>query len=152
MIKNIFIGLVAFAACVGFNCALIWSGYFGFAVSLMIALIAVLGILAQDNAKENMLGRVILAIAVAFLYLYTVWFPEVWITILATVAIVGILWLAKDYSATEYVSLLTAYFLAVDIAFYLMGDPVLEWVDAVLFAAVLACSGLWIYHTKTLKP
>lgn len=144
--KGILSGIAVFAFAVLLNCALIWTGYFGFAISLVLAIFAIAGILGLDNTKATQMSKLWFMIATAAMYIYTIWFPEVWIATIAGAAIIGGLWKSKDLEIVGYVSALVLYILTCDIAFYLMGDPVLEWVDAVLALTAFACCGIWIYR------
>ena len=144
--KSILLGLIVFALGVLLNCALIWMGYFGFAILMVLTIFAIAGLIGLDNTQASKMNKLWFVIATAALYLYTIWFPEVWIAAIAGAAIIGGLWKSKDLEIVEYVSTLVLYILTCDIAFYLMGDPILEWVDAVLTATALACCGILIYR------
>lgn len=149
--KGILLGLVVFVLSVLLNCALIWIGYIGFIISLLLVVFAVAGIIGLNDSDATKMSKLWFVIATALLYLYTIWFPEVWVTAITGAAIIGGLMLTKDLEITEYISALVLYILTCDLAFYIMGDPVLEWVDAVLVATALACCGIWAYRENTPK-
>lgn len=149
--KGILLGLVIFALGVLLNCALIWMGYLGFGISMLLVVFAVAGIIGLNDSEATKLSKLWFVVATALLYIYTVWFPEVWVTAIAGAAIIGGLLKNKDFEITEYVGAVVLYILTCDLAFYIMGDPVLEWVDAVLVATALACCGIWAYRENTPK-
>lgn len=150
MLKNIGVVLFACACCVLLNCFLIWLGYLGFAISMVLVIFAIAGYLGLTESSISPFNRFLLGGVVAVMYLYTIWYPYIEVIAVAGVAIIVALWLAKDYIITEYTGALLLYFVTWDIAFYIMGDPILDWVDAVLATTALVCSGIWIYHAKTL--
>lgn len=148
MLSNIGAVLFAFACCVLLNCGLIWLGVLGFAVSMVLIIFFVAGYLGLSYSSTPIWQRGVLLAAVALLYTYTIWYPEIWIAGLSGAVIIACLLKQKDYVLTEYTSTLILYFVTWDVAFYIIGDPVLEWVDAVLAVTALVCSGIWIYHAK----
>ncbi len=146
---NIVKTLFACVCAVVLNCVLIWMGVIGFATSTVLVVFAIAGYLGLDNTSASVEWRSLLCGLVALLYFYTIWQPEFWITVLSGAAIVAVLLKKKDYVITKYTGIITLYIVTWNIAFYIMGDTVLEWGDAVLVVTTLACCGIWIYHDKT---
>lgn len=151
-LTKVFIVVVACVACVLLNCGLIWLGYPGLMLSTIIMIAALLAYcMGTDFDHIPIASRATLMVAMGFQYVFAIWFPEVWIVCASCLVMIILLLAYRNYNLTEYTAFLVLYIITWDIAFYLMGDPVLEWVDAVLAVSALACCGIWIYHGKTLK-
>ena len=151
MFKNIAIVVLVFARCVLVNCGLIWLGIIGLALSLCVISFSIAGYIGMKGTSAQWFERLYLALSVATLYVSSIWYMEGMVAFIFGMATIIILLLKKDYILSQYTGILVLYFVTWDIAFYLMGDPVLGWVDVVLALVALACSGIWIYHAITLK-
>lgn len=147
---NVVTVLGIFAVGVLFNCGLIYLGFMGLVTACMILVIGAAGLVWEDSIKTPLLVRWLLLLAIALMYIYTIWCPETWVVAISGMTILLSIIAAKDYPLTEYVSVFVLYILAWDVAFYVMGDPILDFVDAELLVLTLGCMGVWWYHHKAL--
>ena len=118
-------------------------GTFGFIVTLL--LIAALCLWSFSFNVGRPLDRCLLAIAVACFYISSIWYPNVLAVLVCGFALAVDLLRWKDRELAIYITTVVLYTLALDLAFYFMGDPVLEWSDAALVLTAVVCPAISIY-------
>ena len=135
------VAFLAFATLL--NCGLVMMGTVGLFTALGVTAVLCLWSLSFNFGVA--LDRCLLAIAVAFLYISSIWFPEVSVVLLCGAALVMELMRFPRQDLALYLTVMVLYILSSDIAFYVMGDPVLEWSDAALVLTVVAVSTASLY-------
>ncbi len=148
ILKNALLGVVLLVFATLLNCGLIMMGTPGLFMTL--ALMAALCLLSYSYDFGLALDRCLLAIAVACFYISSIWFPELLAVLVCGAALVVELLRFPRQDLAQYLSVVVLYVLSADIAFYVMGDPVLEWSDAVLVltAVVISIMSLYIDYKK----
>ncbi len=136
--------LIAFVGAVLLNCGLIYLGYLGLILSCALIFVLLFYFIVEGDL--SVITRILLAACIGILYVHTIWYPDVTIAAIMGLAVSFNLLTIQNEKLSMRTSLMMWYFVSWNVAFYIMGDPVLEWADAVLALTAVICSGLWLYQ------
>ncbi len=148
ILRKALLGVVLLVFATLLNCGLIMMGTPG--LFLTLALMAALCLWSYSFDFGFALDRCLLAIAVACFYISSIWYPDLLAVLVSGAALAVELLRFPRRDLALYLSVAVLYVLSADIAFYFMGDPVLEWSDAalVLTAVVIPVMGLYIDYQE----